>query len=159
MLKLSGVVNFCRDFSKIENFEIADSDTKNKWVCHHRLETHTSNGELRPKEASLTKEELIALDMYYNRPPEELIFLTREEHAKLHNSSSTRNSRISKANTGHSVSEEQKRKQSKRMKGKKCYKWFNNGIVNKRAEICPEGFVPGRLGVIWKSKKKEEKNV
>jgi hypothetical protein len=39
------------------------------------------------------------------------------------------------------------------MKGKKCYKWFNNGIVNKRAEICPEGFVPGRLGVIWKSKK------
>ena len=103
-------------------------------------------------------QELIALDMYYNRPPEELIFLTRKDHMKLHNSSSVRNLKISKTNTGHSVSEEQKRKQSKSMKGKKCYKWFNNGSVNKRAETCPEGFVPGRLDVTWGPGKKKEVN-
>ena len=25
------------------------------------------------------------------------------------------------------------------------YHWFNNGKVNMRAEICPDGFVEGRL--------------
>ena len=25
------------------------------------------------------------------------------------------------------------------------YKWYNNGFINKRAKICPEGFVLGRL--------------
>ena len=33
---------------------------------------------------NLTFEELIALDMYYNRPAEELIWLKHSEHSKLH---------------------------------------------------------------------------
>lgn len=151
---------YCTDFTKVENYELAKVDTTQVWVCHHRLETQFSDGTSRPKSAFLGMQELIALDMYYNRPPEELIFLTRKEHANLHNSSSVRNLKISKANTGHSVSEEQKRKQSKSMKGKNCYKWFNNGLVNKRAKTCPVGFVPGRLDVTWgPGKKKEVTNV
>lgn len=149
---------YCTDFTKVENYELAKADMTQTWVCHHRLETRFSDGTPRPKSAFLGMQELIALDMYYNRPPEELIFLTRKDHMKLHNSSSVRNLKISKTNTGRSVSEEQKRKQSKSMKGKKCYKWFNNGSVNKRAETCPEGFVPGRLDVTWGPGKKKEVN-
>lgn len=29
--------------------------------------------------------------------------------------------------------------------GMKGFHWYTNGIVNKRAKICPEGFVPGRV--------------
>lgn len=37
----------CSDVSKIENYDIAVNDNINKWDCHHRLETHTSDGERR----------------------------------------------------------------------------------------------------------------
>lgn len=66
----------------IENYNKAISDTHQTWICHHRLETHTSDGEKRL--VQLTKKELEALDMYYNRPPEELIFLTRADHIRIH---------------------------------------------------------------------------
>ena len=61
----------CTTPEKIENYEAAMSDTTNIWVCHHRLES------------DYTKSELIKLGLYYNRPPEELIFLTDIEHKKL----------------------------------------------------------------------------
>lgn len=67
----------------IENYEKAVNDTTQTYVCHHRLETHTSDGERR--KVDLSKEELLALDMYYHRPAEELIFLTNKEHMSLHN--------------------------------------------------------------------------
>ena len=76
------------------------------WDCHHRLETHFSNGEKRPERCFLTRDELEALDMYYNRPPEELAFLTKKEHAILHL-------------TGHKVSKETKEKISKNNSSKK----------------------------------------
>ena len=66
----------------IENYYEAQKDDFNGWEIHHRLETHTSEGERRL--VKLTKKELIALDMYYNRPANELIFLKKEEHSKLH---------------------------------------------------------------------------
>ena len=62
---------YCTTPEKIENYEAAMSDTTNIWVCHHRLES------------DYTKNELIELGLYYNRPPEELIFLTDAEHKKL----------------------------------------------------------------------------
>ena len=74
---------FCRRPELIENYGLAVSDTTQMWPCHHRLETHNSDGERRI--VGLSKEELIALDMYYDRPPEELIFMTRKEHNVLHN--------------------------------------------------------------------------
>ncbi len=68
--------NLCKQAELIENYEKAKADNFNGWDCHHRLETHFSDGTERPKNAQLSANELIALDMYYNRPPEELIFLT-----------------------------------------------------------------------------------
>ena len=78
-----GVKEYCNgDITKIENYELAIADNTQTWACHHRLETHNSDGEKRL--VHIQKKELIELDMYYNRPPEELIFLTNSEHTKLH---------------------------------------------------------------------------
>lgn len=96
---------YCKDISLIENYELAINDESQTWHCHHRLETHFSDGTLRPANARLSRDELIALDMYYIRPPEELIFLTNSEHMSLH------------AN-GRALSEETRRKQSESMKGR-----------------------------------------
>lgn len=76
---------FCKDYEKIENYELAKVDNFIGWDRHHRLETHNSDGEKRI--VNLTPEELLALDMYYNRPPEELIWLRHGEHTKLHKGS------------------------------------------------------------------------
>ena len=69
---------YCKDYEKIENYEKAKADDFKGWECHHRLETHTSDGERLS--VDISHEELKALGMYYNRPPEELIFLTTSEH-------------------------------------------------------------------------------
>ena len=37
----------CENISLIENYDKAISDEKRLWCCHHRLETHTSEGERR----------------------------------------------------------------------------------------------------------------
>lgn len=73
---------YCYEISSIENFEKAKADNFKGWDCHHRLETHNSDGERRL--VDLSREELIALDMYYGRPASELIFVTRKEHGELH---------------------------------------------------------------------------
>ena len=101
---------FCNDFTKIENYEKAIADIAQTWQCHHRLETHNSDGTERPKNAQLSKAELIALGMYYNRPAEELIFLTEVDHKRLHNAGKKRIH----------FSEEWKRKMSEAHKGKHC---------------------------------------
>lgn len=73
---------YCRDFTQIENYEKAVADETRVWDCHHRLETHTSDGERRL--VDISTKELKALGVYYARPPEELIFMTQEEHHRLH---------------------------------------------------------------------------
>lgn len=100
-------LSFCKEPEMIENYDRAISDTEETWHCHHRLETHNSDGEKRLIDIKM--EELIALDMYYNRPPEELIFLTNYEHKSLHSKG--------KANTlGKKYSLETRRKMSESMK-------------------------------------------
>ena len=76
---------------QVENYQFAKKDNFDGWHIHHRLETHNSDGEKRL--VNLTRAELKALDMYYNRPANELVFLTASEHMKLH-----KINRISKAN-------------------------------------------------------------
>ena len=75
--------SYCKNYKAIENYDKAVKDSFIGWCVHHRLETHTSDGELRL--VALDMAELIALDMYYNRPAEELVFMTKAEHNKLHN--------------------------------------------------------------------------
>lgn len=105
----------CRTPELIENYDKAIADTTQTWQCHHRLETHTSDEERRL--VDISKAELIALGMYYDRPPEELIFLTLAEHQRLHNES-----------------EEWKRKVSEALKGKPTWNkgTHESGMKGKR---------------------------
>lgn len=73
----------CDDITKIENYDKAISSNE-RWDCHHRLETHFSDGTPRPVGAQLSTDELKALDMYYNRPTSELILLPYGDHTRLH---------------------------------------------------------------------------
>lgn len=81
-LKLSGKTfqAFCieSEWELIENYELAKADNFIGWHCHHRLELHPDYS-IRFKADSLKK-----LDLYYNRPARELIFLTHAEHARIH---------------------------------------------------------------------------
>lgn len=110
----------CEHPELIENYDKAIADTTQTWICHHRLETHNSDGERRL--VDIHPEELIALDMYWNRPPEELIFLTVKEHRMLHNTNPETRAKISKVNKGkkhHPLSEGTKAKISEAHKGKR----------------------------------------
>ena len=153
---------YCKDYENIENYEAAKKDNFVGWNCHHRLETFNSDGERR--DVDISRDELIALGMYYKRPASELIFLTSSEHKQLHMKgehhpmygkqlSEGTKKKLSEANKGKQAwnkgktfSEETKRKMREvnigRMKGKH---WYNNGKISKRAYECPEGFVPGML--------------
>lgn len=109
---------YCKDYGNIENYEKALADNFKGWHCHHRLETHNSDGERRP--VDIKQKELKALDMYYNRPAEELIFLPRSEHEAFkkgrHLSEEARR-KVSEARKGKRFSEEHKKKLSEAHKG------------------------------------------
>ena len=101
----------CEEISKIENYTLAKKDNFIDWDVHHRLETHNSDGEKRL--VDLSRAELIALGIYYNRPPEELIFMKSEGHMALHQKgkhlSKEAKKHISEARKGRKISEEHKR--------------------------------------------------
>lgn len=140
---------FCKDYTKIENYELAANDPNETWALHHRLETHFSDGTERPVNARLSRIELIALNMYYYRPPEELIFLKRGDHAVLHakgkvawnrgkpRSEETRRKISETKKRGASPmkgkyhSEETKRKMSEAKKGKKHSEEFKKRLSEK----------------------------
>ena len=141
---------YCKDYENIENYEKAKTDNFKNWDCHHRLETHNSDGERRL--VDITRDELLALGMYYGRPAEELIFLTTSEHNTLHHKgkliSEEHKKKLREANKGKKLSEETKKKLREAKKGNtytKGTRWFNNGKINTMAKECPPGFVPGQL--------------
>ena len=106
MISKSNIKSICRHRELVENYDKAVSDDTQMWDLHHRLETHFSDGSERPKYAFLSKAELIALDMYWNRPPEELIFLSKSDHYSLHgkNEQFRRNISLGKGGTGRPIS-------------------------------------------------------
>ena len=166
---------YCKEPEKIENYYKAKADNFKGWHCHHRLETHTSDGIRRV--VDIPYKELIALRMYYNRPAEELIFLTTREHnafkkgkqgywkgktgpnkgKKMSEEFCRKNSEGHKgkyAGENHPMygkkhSEESKKKMREAHKGKNIWSkgmhWYNNGKINIMSKECPDGFTPGRL--------------
>ena len=116
-----GYKQYCKDYENIENYQKALADNFKGWDCHHRLETHNSDGERR--EVDITRRELLALDVYYNRPASELVFLTSSEHQLLHNKgkhpSEEAKKKNSEAHKGKHPSEEHKKKLSEAKKGEK----------------------------------------
>lgn len=158
------IEKYCKDYTKIENYEKAVSSNE-RWDCHHRLETHNSDGERRLIE--LSKKELIALDMYYNQPAEALVFLTHKEHASLHwkdiSKSEQQKQKISVALKGKLFSEEHKKHLAIAFSSGKTQsrgsKWYNNGIISKRLyedHPIPEGFKLGRLSMTWLPKREKK---
>ena len=105
---------YCKDYENIENYEKALKDNFKGWHCHHRLQTWTSDGERRL--VNISAAELKALGMYYNRPADELIFLSESEHHSLHSkgkkSSVESNKKNSEAHKGKHHSEETRKKMS-----------------------------------------------
>jgi hypothetical protein len=108
---------FCDYIENVENYEAAKKDNFKGWNCHHRLETHNSDGEKRL--VDIAKKELIALGMYYHRPADELIFLPTKEHMSLHMK-------------GKQLSEETRMKMSEARKGK------SNGLEGKHWKLSDE---------------------
>ena len=142
---------YCKNYENIENYQKAKTDNFKGWHCHHRLETHNSDGERRL--VDITVAELQALDMYYNRPSSELIFLTESEHNSLHKPSEESKKKMSEAKKGRHLgkdnsfygkhhSEESKKRMSEANKGRH---WYNNGKENRFCFECPDGFVTGML--------------
>ena len=64
----------CDDITTIENYNKMINDNSNNWVLHHKLEIDLNK----------TRKELIEMNLYYNRPASELIFVTRSEHNIIH---------------------------------------------------------------------------
>ena len=65
---------YCTDYKNIENYEEAVKSPL-KYDLHHRREISENK----------SRKDLIAENLYYNRPATELIFLERGEHQRLHN--------------------------------------------------------------------------
>ena len=144
MIDVKRVTKYCcEDISSIEGYEEAVCSNKKEYVCHHRLETHNSDGERRLVDISMY--ELKALDMYYNRPAYELVFMSNSEHTQLHHKgkrkgqmseehkrkivetrrkngsygmSDENKEKLRNANIGKRLSEDHKRKISEAHKGK-----------------------------------------
>lgn len=96
----------CEPLSNIENYEEAVA-SPNKWVCHHRLELVATGAVV-----DSSRQDLIDWDIYWNRPADELIFLSWSEHNKLHQATDSYKNKLSKALKGRTVSEETKHKLS-----------------------------------------------
>ena len=165
MISVSQVKKYCSDYKQIENYEKAKNDPFIKWECHHRFELKC------PLIKPLVKD-LIASNLYYNRPAEELIFLTPSEHHNLHavynnRFRGKRHSEKTKlimslhggnAFRGKHHTEEAKEKNRLAHLGKKMTpekkqewlkimagrRWFTDGINDKFSVNCLEGFRPGR---------------
>lgn len=138
----------CEDISKIENYDIAVNDSTQRYVCHHRKGT----------DLKLTREELKAAGLYFNRPADELIFLTVSEHARLHQANLSEKQKLEKSERsrqaiikvnktywkGRKWSDHRKTEQSQLMAE---YRWWTDGTKCVRAKDCPgEGWIRGRNG-------------
>ena len=90
---IKNLEKYCIDYTKIENYDTAIK-SQLRYDCHHRLEIDEMQ----------SAKDLIFLHLYYNRPPEELVFLEHGEHMRLHNK-------------GKNLSAETRQKMSKALKG------------------------------------------
>lgn len=125
------LMSYCKKYWEIENYELAEADNFKGWVCHHRYEID-SKGECK-----YTADELIALNLYYDRPPFELIFLTTKEHSKIHHNTHKYKEAMSKAKLNHETSDETKNKLRKQAMGRfKGLKWK---VVNGKRVWYSEG--------------------
>lgn len=122
----------------IENYAEAAADPDETWVCHHRR-------ELVPDRKTIP--ELKAMGLYWNRPPEELVFMRSSDHARLHSGgeSNPMYGKSSWEGIPPEVVEDRKRRYAASMKGKnKGKRMWNDGRTTVFSRECPgEGWVLG----------------
>ena len=110
MINIAFVEKYCKEYNQIENYEEAINDNTQMWVCHHIL------GE------TLTTDQLIAHEFYYDVPPCMLKFVTRAEHCRIHNKGKAKSEehrrKIAKANTGKACNIQTRRHLSEVNKGR-----------------------------------------
>src|SRR5574344_2070623 len=70
---IKSLKKYCTDYKKIENYEEALKSPL-KYDLHHRREISENK----------SRKQLIADHLYFDRPPEELVFLEHGEHMRLH---------------------------------------------------------------------------
>lgn len=117
MVTIESIKKYCDgDYSKIENYEQAVSDKTQVWHLHHKA-------EILPCGIFYAKD-LKKFGLYYNRPPEELIFLTQYNHRSLHSKNLKKESRVKQGSN-------------------KCKHFYTNGQICIVAYKCPKGFRPG----------------
>lgn len=85
------------DISHIENYDKAVNDKEHLWDCHHRAEILPCG--------RYSRESLIKVGLYWNRPASELIFLRHDAHMRLHHTGN-------EYCLGRKLSDETKRKMS-----------------------------------------------
>lgn len=136
------------DETLIENYKKALNDKTQTWVCHHRA-------ELDGPEALLI-EDLKARGLYWNQPPEALIFLTNSDHIKMH--SAGKNNPMYGKSSWEKCTPSEKADRAKRyaksMKGKNVgRRQYTDGKTTKfllPTDPIPPGF---HLGTHWKGRK------
>ena len=114
---------FCSEsLDKIEHYEEALEENFKGWCIHHRKEIQLDG-------TRVSRQDLKDQGLYYNRPAEELVFMRRPEHNRLHLigntytkgkhlSEDTRN-KLSEAKKGKHLSEEHRKKIAEAKKGKR----------------------------------------
>ena len=146
---------FCSEpIDKIEHYEEALAEDFAGWCIHHRLEIQESK--------RVSRQELKDQGLYYDRPANELVFMTNGEHMKLHmtgkhhseehrqkiaeslkckHRSAEHRKKLSEALSGEKNpmygkhhSEESRKKIAEAKRGKL---WWNNGVSCKHAKECP----------------------
>lgn len=108
------VKSFCNeDISKIENYDKAINSPE-MWHCHHKMELIATGAVV-----DSSKQDLKDWGIYYNRPADELMFLTEAEHKGLHgrNMGAESRKKCGACNKGKCLSEETKRRMSEAKKG------------------------------------------
>ena len=131
MISITYIKNYCQDYQNIQNYAEALKSPL-KYDLHHRREISENK----------SRKQLIAENLYYNRPPEELVFLERGEHQRLHkegkNMSAETRKKMSEAQKGHLVSEDTRQKISDAKKGKNMSAETRKRMSNAKKNMSEE---------------------
>ena len=98
---------YCMTPEMIENYDLAIADKEKVWICHHR------------KEEFYTSKELIEMGMYFNVPPEDLVFCRNDKEHR--NYPHKGDEKTAESKKGKPRSEETKKKLSEAGKGRKAW--------------------------------------